>query len=684
MRLSLSRTVVLVALACWACLAASPVWAARHALVIGNNDYPGAPLRSAVNDARDLAAALRQRGFEVLLSENVSREAMFQAIRDFGSRLREGDIALFFYAGHAIQLRDRNYLIPVDAKVQQEEDVTYYSLDVVEVLQRMDRARTRANLLILDACRDNPFASSVRLSSVGLAQMSAPPGTLIAYATAPGQVAREGVGRNGVYTKHLLRHMGTPDLPVELVLKRVRDGVIGETRGQQVPWDASSLRNDFVFAGQASPAAPQGAPGLPGAPASGTVDMRLSMEKTFWESIKDSRDAKEFEAYLAQFPDGVFAMLARSRLESLKPAPSRALSSDATATAAPASAPSTAAAAPASSPSTPARLQSASQPGDDTRTSAAAAPAEPSTTAASVPPRTNAPPVVPPVAAAARSTAPGAGRSASPAATSAGTTSVDSPSSPSIAFSDGGVYQGPMLDGSPHGKGRLSSPTVGTYVGEFVRGVRQGHGDQLWPNGDRYVGDFRADRPHGAGEMTFANGDRLSGTFAAGVISGKGTASSTSGFRYEGDFVDGKRQGKGSAVFPDGGRYTGDFRNDKASGNGVIEFADGGRFEGSVVDGVPNGNGRYRFPDGSVYEGEFRAGKMAGMGAHVFPNGDRHEGMFEAGWASGPGVRFFAAGGRFEGVFSEQGRSARGTLFAPGGTRRPGRLENGAFKADDG
>ncbi len=682
MRTSFSRAVILAAVACWACLAPIPVWAARHALVIGNNDYPGAPLRSAVNDARDLAAALRQRGFEVLLSENVSREAMFQAIRDFGARLREGDIALFFYAGHAIQLRDRNYLIPVDAKVQQEEDVTYYSLDVVEVLQRMDRARTRANLLILDACRDNPFASSVRLSSVGLAQMSAPPGTLIAYATAPGQVAREGSGRNGVYTKHLLRHVGTPDLPVELVLKRVRDGVIGETRGQQVPWDASSLRNDFVFAGQASVAAAQGAPGLPGAPASGTVDMRLSMEKTFWESIKDSRDAKEFEAYLAQFPDGVFAALARSRLQSLKPATSQADSSGVPATAAPASVPATAA--PASAPSTPVQLQSAARPGDDARTSAAEAPGRPSTTAASVSPRTDAPPAVPAVAAVARSTAPSGGNGVSPVATPAGKAPVDAPASPSITFSDGGVYQGPTLDGSPHGKGRLASPTLGTYVGEFVRGVRQGHGDQLWPNGDRYVGEFRSDRPHGLGEMTFANGDRLSGTFTAGVISGKGKASSTSGFRYEGDFVDGKRQGKGSAVFPTGGRYTGDFRADKATGNGVIEFADSGRFEGSVVDGEPDGKGRYRFPDGAVYEGEFRAGKMAGMGTHVFPNGDRHEGMYEAGWAAGPGVYFFAAGGRFEGVFSEQGRSARGTLLAPGGTRRPGRLENGEFKAEDG
>ena len=216
-----------------------PVWAARHALVIGNNAYPSSELLSAVNDARDVAATLRSSGYDVLLRENVTREALFQAIREFGGKLRDGDVAVFYYAGHAIQVRDRNFLIPVDARVKQEDDISFYSLDLAEVLQRMDRIRTRANILILDACRDNPFASTVRFSSVGLAQMSAPSGTLIAYATAPGQVAREGSGRNGVYTKHLLRHMSNPGQPVELTLRRVREGVMAETRGAQVPWDSS-------------------------------------------------------------------------------------------------------------------------------------------------------------------------------------------------------------------------------------------------------------------------------------------------------------------------------------------------------------------------------------------------------------------------------------------------------------
>ncbi|MCL4744797.1 MAG: caspase family protein [Burkholderiaceae bacterium] len=672
----IARAAARAGLVCCALLAASGAWAGRYALVIGNNDYPGAPLRNAVNDARDLSAALRQQGFDVLLSENATRAGMFQAIREFGSRLREGDVALFFYAGHAIQLRDRNYLIPVDAKVQQEEDVTFYSLDVVEVLQRMDRARTRANVLILDACRDNPFSSTVRLSAVGLAQMSAPPGTLIAYATAPGQVAREGSGRNGVYTKHLLRHIGAPDLPVELLLKRVREGVFSETRGQQVPWDASSLRSDFVFArepavaataqssgaqpssgqasggqassgqassGQASigqpstgqPAGVQSTSVPSGAPAVATIDLRLSLEKTFWESIKDSRSTGEFEAYLAQFPEGVFAALARARLDNLK----RGLAEAAVAT------------------------SRAPQPAPGGATTL------PEWHEERYPPATQ--------------LAADTSRSSATAAAADGADAARDPSTLApIALADGSRYQGRLRDASPDGRGRLVSPTMGTYVGDFVRGVREGAGEQSWPNGDRYSGNFVADRPHGIGVMSFANGDRYEGNFVAGSFSGSGKLSLASGYRYEGEFVAGKRQGKGSAVFAAGNRYSGEFRDDKASGNGVIEFTDGGRFEGSVVDGLPQGKGVQRFADGSRYQGEFRAGKMSGLGTYDFPNGDRHEGMFDDGVADGPGVRFFAAGGRFEGVFANRGSAAAGSFVDANGARRPGKLVNGVFREE--
>src|SRR5438552_8390740 len=174
-----------MAAACvFACVSAAA--ADRVALLIGNNQYAATPLRNAVNDARDLGEALKELGFKVIVRENASRKDMIDGIREFGQALDGASTALFFYAGHAMQFKDRNYLIPIDAAMGSEEDVTFFSVEIGQVFDRMDRARTRFNFIILDACRDNPFAASFKTTSVGLAQMSAPSGPLTAYATAPG------------------------------------------------------------------------------------------------------------------------------------------------------------------------------------------------------------------------------------------------------------------------------------------------------------------------------------------------------------------------------------------------------------------------------------------------------------------------------------------------------------------
>src|SRR6202008_1576362 len=152
---------------------------------------------------------------------------------------------------------------------------TFFSVEVGQVFDRMDRARTRFNFIILDACRDNPFAASFKVSSAGLAQMSSPSGTLIAYATAPGSVAADGFGRNGIYTKHILQNIKVPDLPVEIMFKRVREGVERETRRLQTPWDSSSLKGDFAFNASGSTKAATGAPAGPSA------DVTLQIEREF-------------------------------------------------------------------------------------------------------------------------------------------------------------------------------------------------------------------------------------------------------------------------------------------------------------------------------------------------------------------------------------------------------------------
>ena len=240
----------------------------RLALVIGNAHYADAPLLNPVNDAMDVARRLRECGFEVMLATDANQRRMKEAIRQFGQRLRHGGVGLFYFAGHGLQIKGRNYLIPVGAVVTTESEVEYEAVDAGRVLAMMEAAANEMNLVILDACRNNPFARSFRSPDHGLAKMDAPKGSFLAYATAPGSTAADGQGRNGLYTEKLLKHMGRPGLKIEDVFKQVRIDVAGSTDSRQIPWESSSLMGDFFFqppgavmAGSASHAVPpQGSP----------------------------------------------------------------------------------------------------------------------------------------------------------------------------------------------------------------------------------------------------------------------------------------------------------------------------------------------------------------------------------------------------------------------------------------
>ena len=220
----------------------------RMALVIGNSSYNNAPLKNPVNDAKDIATTLRLLGFEVMLFTDAEYDRMNDAIYEFGEKLkRRKGIGLFFFAGHGMQVKGRNYLIPVGRNIQKEYQVRTRAVDVGEVLAMMEDAGNPMNMVLLDACRNNPFARSFRSASRGLAQIDAPKGSLIVYATAPGSVAADGEGRNGVFTKHLLQHMSQPNLDVVLMLRKARVGVLRETANKQTPWSSSSLEGAFYF-----------------------------------------------------------------------------------------------------------------------------------------------------------------------------------------------------------------------------------------------------------------------------------------------------------------------------------------------------------------------------------------------------------------------------------------------------
>ena len=225
----------------------------RLALVIGNSAYKTAPLKNPVNDAQDMAVALRNLGFEVMHKENVDQRIMEDAIFEFSNSLKKGGVGLFYYAGHGVQIDGRNYLIPIRANIRAERDTRYEAVDAGRVLDGMYDAGNGLNIVLLDACRDNPFARSFRTNNRGLARMDAPTGTFIAYATAPGSVAADGEDRNGIFTKHLLKNMRASGLTIERVLKQTRNGVMRETGNKQVPWQASSLTGNFYFASSTLP-----------------------------------------------------------------------------------------------------------------------------------------------------------------------------------------------------------------------------------------------------------------------------------------------------------------------------------------------------------------------------------------------------------------------------------------------
>jgi hypothetical protein len=218
----------------------------RTALVIGNSAYSSGPLKNPVNDATDMAATLKKLGFKVVLKKNANLETMEGAIEEFGNRLKKGGVGLFYYAGHGVQVNGVNYLIPIEAKINKESDVRYKAVDAGRILDEMANANNGLNIVLLDSCRDNPFGKSFRSASRGLAIVSnAPTGTFISYSTSPGQVARDGEGRNSPYTKSLLQYMQEPGVPIGNVFMKVRQQLRKDTG--QVPWELSSLEGDFYF-----------------------------------------------------------------------------------------------------------------------------------------------------------------------------------------------------------------------------------------------------------------------------------------------------------------------------------------------------------------------------------------------------------------------------------------------------
>ena len=631
---------------------AAPVHAAKRvALVIGNAEYKHASrLANPLNDAADIAAALGRLGFKVTRLDDAGYDAMRKGLRAFTRAAAASEIAMVFYAGHGIEVDGRNYLIPVDARLASDQDVEFEAVPLDLVSRSVDRA-SELRLIVLDACRDNPFAKQMTRSGAtrsigrGLARVEPAGETLVAYAAKGGSVAADGEGRNSPYSTALLAHLEQPGLEVGLMFRKVRDAVLRTTGGQQEPFVYGSLSSKgFYLAARSTPG-----PGTV-APGDDSKIVVKDKESLFWHSVKGSRDPAELEAYLKRYPEGVFASLARNRIARLKD-PQARIGND----------PAAAEAALGLKRGERQRIQTALwasgfDPGDrgglffDKATRAAigkwqAALGRPSTGYLGI----------------------------EGAKTLLGI-------APDLS---GGVWataaNAPCKLWNP---GPQPGETV-TWSGACEGGRASGEGRAVWKTGkgeEAYEGQYRAGRRHGKGKAIWADGASYEGEWRNGVQHGQGIAVSADGIRYEGGWKDGRRHGRGvriakyGAVFEE--RYEGEWVEGRMPDRGVIQYSGSRRYEGEWRDWVPHGQGIKTWPDGSRYEGEFRDGSFfRGKGIYVSGN-KRYEGEFLNRRFHGRGIEVHASGGRYEGGFRNDKRHGKGIYKWTNGDRYAGEWKN--------
>ncbi len=289
-----------------------PAWSAadpsRLALIIGNSSYHDAPLVNPANDAKAVGELFTRAGFSVDSRLNATRADMIAAIERFGTAVKrpETKLVVFYYAGHGAQLDWRNYLLPVDAVVQKQEDMKQRCVDLSLLLGQFSAAKDKTFVVILDACRNNPFGSAYRPEQKGLSQFDAPVGSLLAYATSPGNVAADGEGQNGLYTENLVRELGKRNTRIEDALKRVRLNVRLASHGEQIPWETTSLEGDvFIFnEGQKKLSETE-------------LEQLVEADVTEWARIRSSKKVDDWVGYLQTFPNGRFAEIAQLRLARL-------------------------------------------------------------------------------------------------------------------------------------------------------------------------------------------------------------------------------------------------------------------------------------------------------------------------------------------------------------------------------
>ena len=528
----------------------------RVALVIGNASYAHAPsLANPLNDATDIGAALERLDFAVTRLPNASRAELWDGLQKFSLAASASEMAVVFYAGHGIEVDKRNFLIPVDARLLSDADVEFEAVPLDLLSRSVERAKG-LRLIILDACRDNPFAVQMQRSGAtrsigrGLGGVEPSGETLVAYAAKEGTVAADGDGRNSPYTTALLAHLEKPGLELGLMFRKVRDAVLAATGGRQEPFVYGSLSSQGAYLAALPEPEPTPAPQtvtVNGGEDSKTpdpnkaVERRIAAEKEllFWESVKDSTHAADFEAYLEQFPGGTYEALARNRLARLTVSPDEKPDVQV-----------------AMTPDEPERVVTPDPPVPTPEAVEASLGLE----------RSERRQIQMGLADLGFDPGPADGlfgrgtRGAisrwqvSQGTAASGYLDADTartllakaeaalePFGPDWIFAENqpcqlwdasGVsgdevvtWSGACVDGRASGQGRAVWRTprgVHVFEGGYLNGKPHGFGTHIWPHGSRYEGEYRNGRPHGSGAYATESGDRYEGNWTNGCFSKSG------------------------------------------------------------------------------------------------------------------------------------------------------------------
>ncbi len=590
-------------------LVAMPLHAKRLALIIGNDNYARvSKLQKAGNDAVAMATELRAAGFEVSLYRDLDYRGMVKATEALYSSIQGGDEVVVFFAGHGVQIRSGNYLLPIDIEATTESAVEKTSYALNDLTERLESARAAFSLVLVDACRDNPLKPNGRSigNSRGLSPPDPPIGQMIVYSASRGEQALDrlnddDMNPNSVFTREFIARMRKPGVKVDELVRQIQISVEALAAGighKQRPAFYNEARGNFYFYGPTTILLSDGAA------ARGSDD--ALREDRFWEDTKSAGNRDGFEAYLEQYPKGRYASLARANIirltggidmSSPKPTPPRDVSSGKVSNQAPQ---------PAVAP----------VPGTPNAGAALASP-----TASTLP----------------------------------------------TPESSSSTAQGAMP--TQKRSVRLTLPNGDRYEGEVVGTHREGVGSYLFANGDRYDGEFADDHFHGKGTQTFASGDVFTGEFVRGTKTGQAVYKFANGSRFEGQMQDNKFNGLGMMAFKSGELYEGQFVSNAPLGKGSYRFANGDRFEGNFVGTLMSGTGVMVFASGDRYEGDVVNGVKHGQGTHFFANKERYVGGFVAGLQAGVGTHYFSNGDRYQGGFANGVRHGKGTYhFANGET----------------